>query len=622
VRGSPTSLATLSTCGAAVLVLLLFAPALQAPFLAPKWFALELTASLGLTAFALESAATGRPRWSRSVSIGALLVLVTTALSWAAASRSAPGAPYAVAATARWASLFGLACGTSVIADVGEARWRVLSAVTIAAAAVATLGLLQHLDLVALPIPVISTPGSTFGNRNFAAEVMALALPLGVAAAAEAPPGARTAIWTSLALELVFLAVTRTRGAWIAAAIGLGTAVWWIGVRLSRASTGIAMVVLVVAALAASVPGHFNPRDAGDAKRYAGVTDVLRDGIDAHSTALRTRLGLWRRTLMMINDYPLFGVGPGNWPVLFPRYAEPGALKDGVLTATRVPRQVHNDPLERAVETGLPGLMALGVLVAGAANAVRARLRSGDKGARAVAAGAGGALMALGALSIGSFPLEMPGTLALGGLALGLVATDPQREAQSSRLARTRMRTIAVLAGATVLVTWVVVRATRNVQASRWLGVAERAMRHDRGSAGAAYALAALQRSLAAAPGDYRAEIRSAQMLLRENRFAESATAVGRALEVEPYAPSAWAALAAADLAAGKAEVARTDATEAIDLLEDYPLALSVRARAAEQMGDDVSAKADRGRIERLAADTRDDDTARMARELLLDGFD
>ncbi len=622
MKGGATGLATASTCGAAVLVLLLYAPTLQAPFLVPKWAALELTASLGLTAFALQYATTGRPRWSRSISIGALLIVSTSAVSWAAAARSVPGAPYAVAAMARWASLFGLACGASVIADAGDARWRLLAAVTIAAAAVATIGLLQHLEFVALPIPVISTPGSTFGNRNFAAEVMAMALPLGVAAAAGASRGARTAIWVSLALELVFLAVTRTRGAWIAAGCGLGTALWWAGVRLSRASMRIALGALVVAGLAASIPAHFNPREAGDAKRYAGVTDVLREGLDAHSTALRTRLGLWRRTLTMIHDHPLLGVGPGNWPVLFPRYAEPGAADDGVLTATRVPRQVHDDPLERAAETGIPGLIALAVLVAGAAIAVRRRLRSGDERERTVTAAAGGALVALGALSIGSFPLEMPGTLALAGLALGLIATDPPLEPRVPPAATSRMRTAAVLAGATALVACVAIRAERNVQGSRWLGVAERAMRRDRGPAGASDALTALQKSLAATPGDYRAELRTAQMLLRQDRPVESAAAVGRALQVERYAPSAWAALAAADLAAGKPDAARAEATEALHLLEDYPFALRVRARAAERAGDVATAQADLARIESLAAGALDEDTARTARELLLDGFD
>jgi O-antigen ligase len=264
----------------------------------------------------------------------------------------------------------------SVVADLREPRQRVLETITVAAAVVAAIGLLQHLELAPLSIPVISRPGSTFGNRNLAADVMAMALPLGVGAVAGAQTRAsRSALFVALSLELVFLAVTRARGAWIGAACGLGVTLWFVRERLSSAALAVAAGAAAVAVVAASVPGRLSPHDAGDVKRYAGVVALLEGGVDARGTALRTRLGLWRRTIAMLCDHPVLGVGPGNWPVVFPRYAEPGATRDGVLSATRAPRQAHEDLLERAAESGVPGLMALGVLAAGAVKGVRLRLR-------------------------------------------------------------------------------------------------------------------------------------------------------------------------------------------------------------------------------------------------------
>ena len=73
-------LATLATCVGTVLVFLLYLPALQAPFLVPKFGALEISASLGLVAFALHRMATGRPRWRRSMAAAAWLVLATTVI--------------------------------------------------------------------------------------------------------------------------------------------------------------------------------------------------------------------------------------------------------------------------------------------------------------------------------------------------------------------------------------------------------------------------------------------------------------------------------------------------------------------------------------------------------------
>jgi O-antigen ligase len=632
VREWAARLAEITCGGAALLVLLLYAPKLQAPFLVPKLAALELTASLGLVSFALARAGGSRaapqgPRWALSVSAGALLVLGTSAIAWAAATRGSLGAPYALDAMARWGSLLGLACAASVIADLPERRQRVLETVTVTAAVVAAVGLLQHLDLAPLSIPVISTPGSTFGNRNLAAEVMAMALPLGMGAVAGArTQGSRWVLLASLALEVVFLGVTRARGAWLGAACGLVLAMWLERKRLNRTVLAVAVPASVVAAIAAAVPGRFTPRDAGDAKRYSGVVEVLQEGVDARSTALRTRLGLWRRSLAMVRDHPLLGVGPGNWPVAFPPYAEPGATRDGVLSASRAPRQAHDDLLERAAETGLPGLLALGALAAGTVMAARRRLRSDDAGTRLAAAAAAGALLALVGLSFGSFPLEMPGTLALGGLALGFVAADVGpfvAAAQSSPLPgsqpppiRAPIRAYAALVAAGMLVPFVAVRAAQKVRGSAWLGAAERAMRRDHGEPGAAEALGDLRQALAVHPGDFRAELRTAQMLLRERSPIDSARAAERALVVEPYSPNAWAALAAAELAADDAVVARRDATHALTLLEDYPFALDVRARCADHAGDAVAASMDRRRIAELASGPADDDTARAARAL------
>jgi O-antigen ligase len=616
-------LATLATTGAALLVLLLFVPTLQAPFLVPKFAALELAASLGLVAFALRRAAIGGLQWTRPVTVGALLVLATTAVAWMTATGKPPGAPYAVSAMARWGSLFGLACGVSVLDDAVQARRRVLEAVTIAAAAVAAIGLLQHLEVMPFAIPVISKPGSTFGNRNAAAEVMAMALPLGLGAAAGTRRSdARNVMLVALALELVFLGVTRARGAWVGAACGLGIALWLCRPRWSRASIAIALGAVVAGSVAASLPGRFNPRDAGDRKRYSGVVEVLQDGFDTRSTALKTRFGLWRRTVAMVRDHPLFGVGPGNWPVMFPRYAEPGATSDGVLSASLAPRQAHEDALERAAETGVPGLLALGVLAVGAVIAVRRRLGTGDQDMRATTAAAAGTLVSLVALSIASFPLEMPGTLAVAGVALGLIAADTKghvaRRASlvTPRVAVRALACVPVAVGLGLL-SVAAVRAERSVRSSRWLGMAERAMHRERGARGASEALVALNRALKAMPSDYRAQLRSAQMLLREGHSLESERAARRALALEPYAPNAWAALAAAELSGGAHEAARRDASEALALLHDHPFALQLRARAAEQEGDLPSAQADRQRLDLLATGPEDDATAQAARELL-----
>jgi O-antigen ligase len=626
VSAAAVRLATIAVVGGVLVVLLAFAPSLQAPFLVPKLAALHIAAAIGLVAFGLQRAATGRPLWTRSVATGALLVVGTSGLAWLAAAHGAPGAPYAFAAVARTASLFGMACGASVLAGVAEARQRALEATVLAAAAVAAIGLLQHVELLPVALPVISVPGSTFGNRNIAAEAMAMAMPLGVGAAFAAPRlAARGTMLGAVALACVFLAVTRTRGAWIGGACGLGTTLVSMRARRPRAwASGALAAAIVAAAVAVSLPSRLNPRDVGDSKRYSGIGEVLQESFDGRSTALRTRFGLWRRTLAMIADAPLLGVGPGNWPVVFPRYAEPGAAGDGVLSATLAPRQAHDDFLERAAETGVVGLAALAFLGAALTVAARRRLRAGDEASRAATAGAAGSLAALGSLAVASFPLEMPGTLALAGLAIGLVgaegpAPEPQRPGTapvSPASPASRARAFAWVAMGVVLLIVSAVRAQRDARSSRWLATAERALRHDHDAGGAAVAMGALHLALEADPDDFRARLRESQMLLREHRAAEAVAAARRALRSEPASPNALGTLASAELEAGDLGAARADASRALSVLHAYPLALKVRAEAAARQGDAGASAQDVAALAALAAGPDDDDTARAARAL------
>ncbi|HEY8926824.1 MAG TPA: O-antigen ligase family protein, partial [Polyangia bacterium] len=384
-----------AVCGAALAVPVVYAPNLDAPFTAPKLALLLVAAGL---AVAGEALAVGEPRgndgagrrWPRALAVALAGFLATTiASAVAAVARGAPGAPYATSELARGAAMVGVALGAARAAESSVWRRRLLAAIDAAAGVVSALGLLQHLQWLPVHLPVISVPGSTFGNRNMAAEAVAVVVPFSLALLAiEAPraggrlaalPVRRAVIVT---LELTYLAVTRTRGAWIGGAFGILAFVALLRPPRSRLVLAAGALVAALAVAAALVPGRSTQRDALDVKRYEPAERLVLDAIDPAAAPARTRLGLWRRTLQLAKAHPWLGIGPGNFAVLFPSVAEPGARADGVLSPSEVPRRAHNDLVERLGDTGILGLAAL-LLVYGAAASVVARIpRPGRSRAR------------------------------------------------------------------------------------------------------------------------------------------------------------------------------------------------------------------------------------------------
>ena len=592
-----------AVCAAALAVPLGYVPILNSVFAEPKLALLWVAGSVAIAGWLLVSAqraSTPSPRLSRALglAVGALLAstLVATLAAW---TRGAPGAPYAGLEIGRLLAVVGIALASAQAAI--DARWRrrLLTSIQVGAGLVSLIGILQHLQILPLALPVISVPGSTFGNRNIAAEAVAMSIPFGLGWLALSVPGAGeprrdapAAILLLLALELIYLGATRTRGAWLGAAGGIAVfhALRRLGPRgraAPRAVVGFGVAVaLGVAALASAViPGRVIPRDLADAKRFEPGEHVVREALDPTSPVVRTRLGLWRRTLAMYRAHPFLGVGPGNFVVFFPLYAEPGARAEGVLTPSVVPRRAHEDLLERLAETGPLGLAALlaiygvAVLIAvrrtrradavAVADADLGAPSDGDvapaEGARlrdeaAMGAAAVGSLVALFACGLTGFPLAMPGTSLLFGVALGLLAAEsrvkPREMSPALTPARSggaRFRSLAAALVGVAIVLGTTVASARLVTRSYWLARARAALRAgDRPGLGPPAALAALGHAARSDDaGRFEVALETAFVLVRMARFADALAAVDRALAVEPHSATAWALRAEAALGAG-----------------------------------------------------------------------
>lgn len=210
------------------------------------------------------------------------------------------------------------------------------------------------------------------------------------------------------AAGLAMVILLQSRAAWLAVLVSAATTVGLMCVgpptatlsktarrRLALAFTaGLAGVVGLVAT---APPGH--PL----AERFRSIVaqETVSDGLPREGG----RLMIWGITGRMIADYPLTGVGAGNFTVRFHEYFGGDDLDFSNVHTNWV--QPHNDFLWVFVEKGLPGIVAfLGCFFAAGA-AVRTLLTHDvPRDDRRLALAAAATLVAYATLSCFDFPLE------------------------------------------------------------------------------------------------------------------------------------------------------------------------------------------------------------------------
>ena len=185
-------------------------------------------------------------------------------------------------------------------------------------------------------------PGGTFGNRNFVAHIAVIGLPALVwsTVTARRPFGA---LLGSLGVAVVSgaLVLSRSRAAWLAVVASaivllvplIASRRYWRGglvggrfARLTLAATIGGMVAIVL-------PNTLNWNSENP---YLESATKL---VDYRTGSGRGRVAQYRNSLHMAVANPVFGVGPGNWPVEYVRFAPDNdrSLTDDGMTANPWP---------------------------------------------------------------------------------------------------------------------------------------------------------------------------------------------------------------------------------------------------------------------------------------------
>ncbi len=249
---------------------------------------------------------------------------------------------------------------TRRIARGGGAR-DLLIAAALATIIAALNALLQAYGLDTELFTLARAPGGTLGNRNFIAHVSAIGMPsvIWCTVTARRPVGAMIgSIGFGLVSAALFL--SRSRAAWLAllaALIVLGflfltSRKYWnreiVAGRLAR----LALAGAIGATLSVALPNslHWNSDSP--------YLDSARGVVNYKKGSGEGRIAQYRNSLKMSAAHPVFGVGPGNWPVRYVKYAPASdkSLGDDGMTANPWP---SSDWVAFISERGLIATLAL-----------------------------------------------------------------------------------------------------------------------------------------------------------------------------------------------------------------------------------------------------------------------
>ncbi len=273
-------------------------------------------------------------------------------------------------------SLSGAACfwTARVVSRAGLSR-PLVAALALAGIIGAVTALLQAYGVRTEYVSLNRAPGGTFGNRNFMAHLCVITMPALVLVATTAATRRAFTWWAGgLALVAGALILSRSRAAWLALIVGAAVLLPLALYALRRGRGTLRLRRLFALPLAAALGGGAalvlpNTLDWNSESPYM---DTAKSVVNYKEGSGRGRLVQYGNSLKMSLRHPLLGVGPGNWAVVYPKFADRDdpSLADNGMTSNPWP---SSDWMTFISERGVASFVLLGLaMVALLADGLRA----------------------------------------------------------------------------------------------------------------------------------------------------------------------------------------------------------------------------------------------------------
>lgn len=226
------------------------------------------------------------------------------------------------------------------------------------------------------------SPGGTFGNRNFVAHLAAIGLPVVLLVALTARRGTGALVGAvGVAVLAAALVLSRSRAGWLAV-LTLFAPVGLLGIvsydRWREPKTVRRLVLLAVAATAGVIAAVMLPNRL-DWNSDSPYLDSAAGLVNYKEGSGHGRLVQYTNSLHMTRAHVALGVGPGNWPVVYPKFAsrhDPSLSQDDDMTSNPWP---SSDWVAYLSERGVVGF---GLLLAVLLGLLRRAVRDLDQTSR------------------------------------------------------------------------------------------------------------------------------------------------------------------------------------------------------------------------------------------------
>jgi len=405
-------------------------------------------------------------------------------------------------------------CGRT-LARAGRSQ-ALLVALALAVVLGALTALAQAYGLVTTSLASLSrAPGGTFGNRNFMAHLVTIGLPVLLLVSVESRSRAGFVLGSiGVMLAAAALVLSRSRAAWVGAAVcgaflaieGLWVGRLWADDRLRRRVLRLATTAAAGLVLSLILPNRLNWRS------NSPYLDSLTGVANYREGSGRGRLIQYGNTLAMAVHHPIFGVGPGNWPVAYPRFMSPGDPSFHIGDIIPTNPWPSSDWMAMLAERGFVALILLALVGGSLTLGAWARLRRGPRDTPALTdLTIVATLIAIGTVGAFDAVMLLPVNTLFGWTIVGTLASSarPLREIRLN--ARSRRYLMLAAAAVGTLFLW---RSSAQVLAMGLFSTGQRA---------------AMERASRVDPGSYRIH-----MLLAENWRA-----AGRCDRARPHAEAA-----------------------------------------------------------------------------------